>query len=269
MTIKKGGLSRRPKSAEVSYRKQLYTLVRDMEKEVRNKILPELRAYNPPKSSKFESPIIDHEIKALRDSTIDNLGRIVDELISQYSAITKPARKVANQFTRQVDKENKKRFARSMQSLMGVSYEGIAKNEGITDTLKLSVKRNVKLIKSIPSNYFDRIETIVYNGVITGNSSKSMIEEIRELGQSTYSRAKTIARDQTSKLTSELTQVRQQSAGIESYIWVTVGDGNRVRPSHRQNNGKVFRWDKPPSETGHPGNDINCRCIAQPIINIG
>ena len=46
------------------------------------------------------------------------------------------------------------------------------------------------------------------------------------------------------------------------YIWRTSGD-NKVRASHAANNGKIFAWDNPP-ETGHPGEDYNCRCTAEP-----
>ncbi len=46
------------------------------------------------------------------------------------------------------------------------------------------------------------------------------------------------------------------------YIWRTRGD-TKVRASHAANNGKVFAWDNPPP-TGHPGEDYNCRCTAEP-----
>jgi len=46
------------------------------------------------------------------------------------------------------------------------------------------------------------------------------------------------------------------------YVWRTVGD-NRVRSSHAQREGEVFAWDNPP-EGGHPGQDYNCRCRAEP-----
>ena len=48
------------------------------------------------------------------------------------------------------------------------------------------------------------------------------------------------------------------------YIWRTLGDNN-VRASHAANNGKLFAWDSPP-DTGHPGEDYNCRCIAEPYV---
>lgn len=48
------------------------------------------------------------------------------------------------------------------------------------------------------------------------------------------------------------------------YIWRTRGDG-KVRSTHAVNNGKIFSWDVPP-ETGHPGEDYNCRCTAEPYV---
>jgi SPP1 gp7 family putative phage head morphogenesis protein len=61
----------------------------------------------------------------------------------------------------------------------------------------------------------------------------------------------------------KLTEVRMQEAGATHYIWHSRDD-KRVRPSHAANDGKVFAWDNPP-ETGHPGEDYNCRCWAEPV----
>ncbi len=43
-----------------------------------------------------------------------------------------------------------------------------------------------------------------------------------------------------------------------------AGD-ERVRPSHEALDGTRQRWDDPPAE-GHPGEPINCRCIAEPVL---
>lgn len=80
-------------------------------------------------------------------------------------------------------------------------------------------------------------------------------------------RANFIAKDQTLKLSSMLNGLRQQQAGIEKYIWVTAGD-ERVRESHAEKEGKVFSWNDPPADTGHPGEDINCRCTSQAYIDL-
>ncbi len=46
------------------------------------------------------------------------------------------------------------------------------------------------------------------------------------------------------------------------YVWRTRSD-DKVRSSHAANNGKIFAYDNPP-ETGNPGDDYGCRCIAEP-----
>ncbi|MCI5049111.1 MAG: minor capsid protein [Rickettsiales bacterium] len=61
---------------------------------------------------------------------------------------------------------------------------------------------------------------------------------------------------------SRMSNEQQQAEGYTHYIWHTVGD-NRTRSSHAANDGKVFAWNNPP-ETGHPGDDYNCRCWAEP-----
>ena len=47
------------------------------------------------------------------------------------------------------------------------------------------------------------------------------------------------------------------------YIWRTRWD-DKVRSEHARRDGEVFSWDNPPSG-GHPGEDHNCRCWAEPV----
>ncbi|MEH6721116.1 MAG: phage minor head protein [Aurantimonas endophytica] len=58
---------------------------------------------------------------------------------------------------------------------------------------------------------------------------------------------------------------RQQALGIGQYIWRSRDD-RRVRPLHAAYDDQVFDWDEPP-EDGHPGEAINCRCIAEPFFD--
>lgn len=154
-----------------------------------------------------------------------------------------------------------------MESATGVNLQSLVQNENLEDTLIVSTNENVNLIRSIPEEYFKKIEQAVYTGTTQGSKASSLIKQIKDIGKVTTNRAKLIARDQTSKINSALSQQRQQNLGIEEYVWRTSED-DRVRESHRSKNGKVFRWDDPPKDTGHPGADIQCRCVAQPIIKL-
>lgn len=56
----------------------------------------------------------------------------------------------------------------------------------------------------------------------------------------------------------------KQVADTERYVWRTQRD-ERVRPSHRVNDGRILSRSNPP-DTGHPGEDYNCRCEAIPYV---
>lgn len=122
------------------------------------------------------------------------------------------------------------------------------------------------MIKSIPTQYLDKVELAVTQAIVKGDLSSELTKKIMEIGQSTENRAKLVARDQASKFNAALTQARHEDLGITHYRWSTSGD-ERVRESHIENDGKIFAYDDPPEETGHPGHDINCRCVAIPVLD--
>ena len=62
-----------------------------------------------------------------------------------------------------------------------------------------------------------------------------------------------------------LTEIRQRQLGVAGYRWSTSLD-ERVRDTHAANEGLFFRWDDPPAITGHPGEDIQCRCVGIPTL---
>ena len=110
------------------------------------------------------------------------------------------------------------------------------------------------------------MQAAVTMSALGGGNLKDLAQKIRQIGGVTENRAKLIARDQTAKLNSSLTQAQHESLGVTHYRWSTSKD-ERVRESHAENEGQVFSWDDPP-ETGHPGFEINCRCVAIPVFDV-
>lgn len=142
---------------------------------------------------------------------------------------------------------------------------------GLAQRIKDFTAENVALIKSIPQQFFDQVEQRVVNGVRTGERHEQVAEEIEERFGVSESRAKLIARDQTLKFYGELNSARQQAMGVESYIWRSSND-ERVRDRHAELDGTTQRWDDPPvinpdGEVGHPGDDYQCRCSADPVLD--
>lgn len=241
-----------PRSAEVKYRNTLYALVERLKKDTETTIVPLLKQLEP-----------DY----VNDAYAKTLSEAFDRLRNGYINIDKNAKTISSSFTQDVDNQQKQRFYAAMEEAVGVNLQSVIQRDNVEDILVSMTRSNVALIKSIPEEYFKKIESMVWTNVTQGTKATSMIKELQQIGKVTESRARLIARDQTAKLNSALNQQRQQNLGIEEYVWRTSGDGDRVRESHRENNGKTFRWDDPP-ETGHPGEDIQCRCIAIPIIKL-
>lgn len=128
------------------------------------------------------------------------------------------------------------------------------------------VAANAGLIKSLVDDAKAKAVDIIETQFTKSFAEESLYGKLSQLEDVTESRAKLIARDQTQKLFSDLAQARQQDLGVSRYIWRGIDDG-RERESHVANNDQEFSWDDPPAETGHPGEDVQCRCIAEPVLS--
>lgn len=245
-----------PKTVEVRYRRALLALSKRLQADTKELIVPTLirtePEYNPDKFT---------------DSYSVDLVRAFDTLRDRYLGVGRQAQIVATEFVEATNTSNRVRFYGSIERAIGIDLSSVIRNEGIEDTLISATKRNTGLITSIPAEYLKQVEQIIFTETTQGSSSQSMIKQLRKVGAKTDDRARLIARDQTAKLNGELNKDRQENLGVEEYIWST-SDDERVRPSHKAHDGKRFRWDTPPPDTGHPGQDIQCRCVAMPIVNL-
>lgn len=123
------------------------------------------------------------------------------------------------------------------------------------------VANNVGLIKSIETQYLDKVELTVRNAVSKGLAPSELAKQIKDQFGVTSKRAQLIATDQILSANAQLTQYRLQSVGVESYIWRTSND-SRVRDTHRAKEGEVFKWTDSPK----PGEEVRCRCRAEGIF---
>lgn len=136
----------------------------------------------------------------------------------------------------------------------------------LENALAMFAVQNADLIKGVKDNLLDRVSGEVFDAFRQGIRSETLADNIRDAMKISDSRAAFIARDQIGKLNGQLDRLRQTEVGVEKYIWRTELD-ERVRDTHARNEGKKFSWDDPPDETGHPGEDYNCRCWAEPVLD--
>jgi SPP1 gp7 family putative phage head morphogenesis protein len=126
--------------------------------------------------------------------------------------------------------------------------------------------QNVERVTSLLEHERDELADILAKG--WGKSVPELRDRIEERLEVSRNKADLLARDQVLTLNAQVTEARHKAAGIEEYIWTSAGD-ERVRESHDAMDGERCRWDDPPEVDGervHPGQPINCRCIAHPIL---
>ena len=217
-------------------------------------------------------PKIPDIVQRFKEQTkVDDVyGTIITKRIKDISigiALDMPEfllkRKTGTMATR-IAQFNKGSVDRQVRTVLGVNP--ISNESFLQPQIESFVERNAALIKDIPEASLKRIEIKLRTGVERGLSSKKLADMVQDELKISKNRAKLIARDQTSKFMGKLTELRQTELGVEEYVWSTAGD-ERVRPSHASKNGKVFKWDKPPADTGHPGQDVHCRCRALPVFD--
>lgn len=246
---RRAGSPREPSGPSLRYRLAMRKLAAAFAREVRKHVIPELERFAPPPET--------------RTDAVDILGpkSVVDRVRKALNG--EPARvgKVAETVAERTVKHSQSEFKR-----LGIK---LREAEPRLDKLITGWRReNVDKIKSLVGHELDTIEGMLREG--EGRRVESLAKDIEQRFGVTESKAELLARDQVLTLNAQITQERQQAAGIERYVWTTTGD-ERVRERHEELDGETFSWDDPPitndaGDRNHPGGDYQCRCVPFPVL---
>lgn len=240
------------KRTELWYRQQLKQLVKTMTDDIE-------RAMQQPQGSFFMD-----DAKGFQAISAKALMKVLEKY--EKSDRTSQAENIANGFVNRGNTQNQQEVSKNLKNQTGIDLSAYLGNSPrIAEKVNAMTTANVQLIKSIRSQYLDKVQNAVTQAVVNGTLNKDLVQQIKDLGKTTEKRAIFIARDQSSKLNAALTQARHEDVGITKYTWRTSGD-ERVRESHAEKDGQVFEYANPPADTGHPGHDFNCRCVAIPYL---
>ncbi|MFV3292262.1 phage minor head protein [Pseudomonas sp. NY11955] len=251
------GRKRKPRSpdpvkpsqdAERFYLGQLNGLVRLMSRQLYAVLAPELARLKPQYTADSVTTM---------DGWTDDILAVIRRVSSTFTTnlFDQQARRVAAGTISRAEADNGEGFRRSVNRAVGVDFELITKPKGMVDYLEASTAENVNLIKSIPAEYFQRVETIVLGGMKSGLAPTAIAKQIQEQTGVSARRARLIARDQVSQLNSDLTRQRQTAAGIEFYRVETAKD-QRVSgdPSGKYPNAKISCYGIAKQDIGYgPG----------------
>lgn len=177
---------------------------------------------------------------------------------------------IAEGFVNNADKANIEDLRGTFAKVFGIDIFKTIKKKSIKKTLDNKIVTNISLIKSIPEQHLDRVKKAIVDNLsgMGQPEGRTLLEQVRHIGNVSRTRARLIARDQTSKLNSSINEARQRSLGITTYIWRTSKDervvgrpggrypkGKKEHGDHWDREGKEFYWSSPPHD-GHPGEPI-------------
>lgn len=191
------------------------------------------------------------EAERLAESLKLNISRDPNRIVKKSVAMG-----IANE----VDVWNSKEWQKQLRAAFGVNV--FNREPFVNSTLNAFTIKNVSLMTDLEVTAINQVAGVVQTGLLEGSSAPNIAKQIHERIDVSKSRAKLIARNEVGRLNGKLTGMRQTNLGVTSYIWRTSHD-ERVRKTHNKLNGKKLRWDRPPANTGPPGQDYQCRCYAE------
>lgn len=249
-----------PKSIGIQYNAELQRMVKMIAKDIRENISPQLRNLAPEYTADGWFDVISDSLAALR-------ARWSGERFTRF------AERITGNFVQAVNLRNQQQMGEQF-GRFGIDVFG--NDPTLTEWLKATAGDNARLIKTIPEQYLNQVESIVIGNMRSGLRPSEIEKQLTEQLGVTQRRARVIARDQSSKVSNGLARKRMESAGVKHFRWVTSKD-SRVRDEHTVLANRVTKYGKgiysfedlPLDKNGQPiapGIPISCRCIQQPVL---
>ena len=251
-----------PVGIEERYSRELRKLAREMTKATQEAVK---ELFRTPDAKEFFAQ--DASIALQARQMLNLLTSRFDRLYTSYAS------RLARKMLGDVDEQSKANLKRSFKKMTGeVTLKVDDMPQGMRDMFEASISENVDLIKSIPTQYLDRIKGAV-NRSITGTGGIGPLqEEIKKYGGMTERRSRNIALDQCRKAYNNVNIERSKAAGVKKGIWVHTGGTKEPRKLHKEYNGKEFSLTEgaPIGDKGQnviPGEEPFCRCNWIPLID--
>lgn len=191
-------------------------------------------------------------------------------MLQRYAALLDPwARAAAGRMIAEVARRDERAWRLASQRIGRSLWQEIA-GAPIGDQVRLLLAEQVHYITSLPMEAAVRVQELALEGASSGSRYPEITREIMRTGHVTIGRANLIARTETARAQSVITQVRARHVGSTHFVWRTARDAD-VRRAHRVLEGTIHAWDDPPvaEDNGDrhlPGAFPNCRCYSEPVL---
>ena len=179
--------------------------------------------------------------------------------------------RLARRFVGRLSKAEKARFEQALKDA-GWTVK-FRTPRGVNNILQSAVIENVKLIKNLPEKYFMDVQSACSIAIQNGKDLEFLERELRKIEGINERRARTIARDQSNKITAALDREHASNLGITDAVWVYTYGSKEPRHTHVEMDGKRFKlseglYDPNPKVARkiQPAELINCRCMYRMLL---
>lgn len=195
-------------------------------------------------------------IERAMESTEETLSRLVLPLNPRLS-----------RWALRVERWHRQKFEAAVKAGTGVDVAPFVSGAGGEAAIRLSVAKNIELIRSVSDQTRHRIANVLWRGYEQKLPIAEIAKQINVATKLSRDRAWRIASDQTVKLAAQLDRDRQAEAGIEDFKWRHSGKVH-FRPKHKARDGKIYSWAKNDLQGDLPGVAPFCGCKAQAHVVI-
>lgn len=255
-----------PKTVEREYVRRLYSLIDEMESVVASGMPEILRLLEFARAERLRQDAGEGRRTA----------ELAEQMAAKLKALAQPGKvlRLAQEFAERTSTAQRLEIQKQTKAALGVDI--FVSDRRIPPLIEGFVAENAALITNIPAKTADEIAQTITRAYSNATTVQDLQKEIEHRFKLTRDRARLIARDQIGKLNGQVNEARQKELGVTRYIWRTVKDERvrgdpdgkypRAEPSHFDREGQTFSYDDPP-EGGHPGQDYQCRCYAEPVYS--
>jgi len=208
------------------------------------------------------------------DGIGEDINRAIEAIKRQFDFVA-IAQTISSTMINRATRVNQLKTKKTIENAIGVDLGGIIESENLAEFVELQTIQNAELIKRVPQDAIEDIRRIVLNGLSKGQRAEEITRQISGNFKGTVfskmnNRIKTIARTEVAKLNSQITNKRLTNLGIERAVWDATND-SRTRACHAKRDGKEYNiaeglYSSCDGLTIQPGQEINCRCVAVPIV---
>lgn len=138
------------------------------------------------------------------------------------------------------------------------------------ELIELIISQNITLAKSLQSDIVKDVERVITQGIIEGETIRSMTTQISDMQNKGLHRAETIAVTEVAKASSQINRSRFKELGITKAKWSASAD-KRTRKCHRDRDGKEYDLEKGleigcDNKALQVGQEIRCRCAMVVVL---